>query len=55
MAEELREKAEPRMAPIFSVLVTGWMMALLVKVRNIRIRAGFDRKGVEAMTSFYMG
>lgn len=31
--EELREKAEPRVAPVFLVQLIGWMMALLIKVR----------------------
>lgn len=30
------------------------MGALFLKVRNTRIRAGFDRDGVERMTYFYV-
>lgn len=49
-----REKAKPRMSPTFLVLLTVYMIALLIKIRNTVKRVGFDRAGVEVMTYFYI-
>lgn len=42
-----------QVASIFLAMLTQWVMALLIKVRNRR--AGFDRKGVKVTACFYVG